>query len=67
MGIANGRKALFTREGIPLEGYYDVLMERGAKFTRYIRDEILKMNIFNSVFVDCTAVLTLLRLWRTNG
>ncbi|HHX32153.1 MAG TPA: bifunctional aspartate kinase/homoserine dehydrogenase I, partial [Bacteroidales bacterium] len=48
--------ALFTREGIPLEGYYDVLMERGAKSSPdYIRDEILKMNIFNSVFVDCTA------------
>ena len=56
VGIANGRKALFTREGIPLEGYYDVLMERGAKSSPdYIRDEILKMNIFNSVFVDCTA------------
>ena len=56
VGIANGRKALFTRGGIPLEGYYDVLMENGSKSSpEYIRDEILKMNIFNSVFVDCTA------------
>ena len=31
-------------------------MEKGAKSSpEYIRDEILKMNIFNSVFVDCTA------------
>ena len=56
VGVANGRKALFSREGIPLEGYSDVLMEKGAKSSPdYIRDEILKMNIFNSVFVDCTA------------
>ena len=56
VGIANGRKALFNREGIPLEGYSDILMEKGVKSSpQYIRNEILKMNIFNSVFVDCTA------------
>ncbi|MDD2247636.1 MAG: bifunctional aspartate kinase/homoserine dehydrogenase I [Proteiniphilum sp.] len=56
VGIANGRKALFTREGIPLEGYFDNLMSNGVKSTpERIRNEILKMNIFNSVFVDCTA------------
>ncbi len=56
VGIANGRKALFTREGIPLEGYRENLMENGTKSSpERIRDEILKMNIFNSVFVDCTA------------
>lgn len=56
VGIANGRKALFSREGIPLEGYFDNLMTNGAKSSPdRIRDEILKMNIFNSVFVDCTA------------
>jgi aspartokinase/homoserine dehydrogenase 1 len=56
VGIANGRKALFTREGIPLEGYYENLMTNGMKSSpEHIRDEILKMNIFNSVVVDCTA------------
>ncbi|HPD87672.1 MAG TPA: bifunctional aspartate kinase/homoserine dehydrogenase I, partial [Proteiniphilum sp.] len=56
VGIANGRKALFSRDGIPLEGYFDNLMEHGMKSSpELIRDEILKMNIFNSVFVDCTA------------
>lgn len=56
VGIANGRKALFTRDGIPLEGYYDNLMENGIKSSpERIKEEILKMNIFNSVFVDCTA------------
>lgn len=56
VGIANGRKALFTREGISLDGYYENLMNKGVKSSpEYIRDEIIKMNIFNSVFVDCTA------------
>ncbi|MDR2816587.1 MAG: bifunctional aspartate kinase/homoserine dehydrogenase I [Proteiniphilum sp.] len=56
VGIANGRKALFAREGIPLDGYFDNLMTNGVQSSpERIRDEILKMNIFNSVFVDCTA------------
>ncbi len=56
VGIANGRKALFTREGVPLEGYFENLMTNGMKSSpELIRDEILKMNIFNSVVVDCTA------------
>ena len=56
VGIANGRKALFNRDGIPLEGYYDTLMAEGFKSSpERIKEEILKMNIFNSVFVDCTA------------
>ncbi len=56
VGIANGRKALFDRNGIDLDGYYDSLMKNGINSSpEIIRDEILKMNIFNSVFVDCTA------------
>ncbi|WP_129595443.1 bifunctional aspartate kinase/homoserine dehydrogenase I [Seramator thermalis] len=56
VGIANGRKALFSREGISLENYMDNLMTNGVKSSpKLIRDEILKMNIFNAVFVDCTA------------
>lgn len=56
VGIANGRRALFTREGIALDNYFDNLMENGVQSSpERIRDEILKMNIFNSVFVDCTA------------
>lgn len=56
VGIANGRKALFNRDGIELDNYFNILMEEGVKSSpEIIRDEILKMNIFNSVFVDCTA------------
>ena len=64
VGIANGRKALFTREGIPLDGYFDNLMTKGVQSSpERIRDEILKMNIFNSVFVDCTASPDIAKLY----
>ncbi len=64
VGIANGRKALFTREGIPLEGYYENLMTNGIKSSpERIRDEVMKMNIFNSVFVDCTASPDIAKLY----
>ena len=56
VGIANGRRAMFSREGISLDNYFDNLMTTGVKSSPdLIRDEILKMNIFNPVFVDCTA------------
>ena len=56
VGIANGRKALFNRDGIELDDFYSNLMENGVKSSpEIIRDEIFEMNIFNSVFVDCTA------------
>ena len=56
VGVANSRRALFNREGISLENYFDNLMTNGIESSsEAIRDEILKMNIFNSVFVDCTA------------
>lgn len=64
VGIANGRKALFTRDGIPLDGYFDKLMTNGVQSSpERIRDEIIKMNIFNSVFVDCTASADIAKLY----
>ncbi|RNC63605.1 bifunctional aspartate kinase/homoserine dehydrogenase I [Proteiniphilum sp. X52] len=64
VGIANGRRALFTREGIPLDGYFDNLMKNGVPSSpERIRDEIIKMNIFNSVFVDCTASPEIAKLY----
>ena len=56
VGIANGRKALFNREGIELDDFYNNLMTNGVKSSpETIHDGIFEMNIFNSVFVDCTA------------
>lgn len=56
VGIARGRKALFCREGIKLDNYKAELEEKGtASSPEILRDSIINMNIFNAVFVDCTA------------
>ena len=56
VGIANGHQALFDRDGLELSNYRALLDEKGtASSPQIIRDEIIGMNIFNSVFVDCTA------------
>ena len=65
VGIANGRKALFNREGIELDDFYNNLMTNGVKSSpEIIRNEILEMNIFNSVFVDCTASEDVSKLYK---
>ena len=56
VGIANGHKALFTRRGIDLDNYRTELEEKGIPSSpQILQEEIIGMNIFNSVFVDCTA------------
>jgi aspartokinase/homoserine dehydrogenase 1 len=56
VGIANSKKGLFTRRGISLENYREELYAKGVDSTsQLLRDEVVGMNIFNSVFVDCTA------------
>ena len=56
VGIANGHQALFDRNGLDLSNYRQLLDEKGtASSPQIIRDEVIGMNIFNSVFVDCTA------------
>ncbi|WP_029903081.1 bifunctional aspartate kinase/homoserine dehydrogenase I [Prevotella sp. 10(H)] len=56
VGIARGRKALFCREGINLDNYKADLEEKGiASSPEILRNNIIDMNIFNAVFVDCTA------------
>ena len=56
VGIANGHHALFTRSGIDLSNYHAELEEEGIPSSpQVLHDEIIGMNIFNSVFVDCTA------------
>lgn len=56
VGVANGRKALFCRDGINLDNYREQLDKEGiASSPSILQDNILEMNIFNAVFVDCTA------------
>lgn len=56
VGISNSRKALLTRNGVDLDNYEELLDKEGISSSPSIlQDKILDMNIFNAVFVDCTA------------
>ena len=55
VGIATSKKAIFNRDGIDLATYRQQLEQAEPFNDRKLRDEIISMNIFNSVFVDCTA------------
>ena len=55
VGIASGHNAIFSREGINLENYREQLAAAPASSIGRLHDEVIGMNIFNSVFVDCTA------------
>ena len=56
VGIANSKKAIFDIEGIDLGNYEEKLRVSDIPSTpdRILR-EVVGMNIFNSVFVDCTS------------
>jgi bifunctional aspartokinase / homoserine dehydrogenase 1 len=65
VGIADISKAIFNRDGIDLETYKETLYNEGIDTTpEMLKLEILKMNIFNSVFVDCTASPQIAGLYR---
>ncbi len=56
VGIANSRKYIMNRAGIDLADWKGQLDKNGVdSSTEAYRDAITGMNIFNSVFVDCTA------------
>ena len=55
VGLASSRKALFSRDGLDLKNYRELLDAAPVSNTKRLRDEVIGMNIFNSVFVDCTA------------
>lgn len=56
VGITNSRHYIVSRSGIDLNTYKEQLAASTLVSTpERFRDEILSMNIFNSVFVDCTA------------
>ena len=55
VGIASSHNAIFCREGLDLDNYREQLLASEPSSPEKLRDTILSMNIFNSVFVDCTA------------
>ncbi|MBR4645367.1 MAG: bifunctional aspartate kinase/homoserine dehydrogenase I [Bacteroidaceae bacterium] len=55
VGIASGHNAMFRREGLELDNFRERLRQAEPSNIQRLRDEVIGMNIFNSVFVDCTA------------
>ena len=55
VGIASGHYAVFDRDGIDLNNYRELLKQGGESNLDRLKKEVIGMNIFNSVFVDCTA------------
>lgn len=55
VGIASSKKAVFDREGLNLDTYMDALNASEPSDSRKLLETIIGMNIFNAVFVDCTA------------
>ena len=65
VGIASSKNAIFDRDGIALDNYRELLKESEPSNLTRLRDEVLGMNIFNSVFVDCTASKEVASLYQT--
>ncbi len=55
-GVANSRKMLFNRDGIEISSFKTSLdnSQKKSDLQGFV-NEIKEMNIYNSVFVDCTA------------
>ena len=65
VGIATSSKALFCREGIDLNNYLQLLEQAEPSNTQHLCEEVIGMNIFNSVFVDCTASSEVASIYQT--
>ena len=65
VGISDVDNFVLDRDGIDLDNYEKILRAGFAANTDHMRDEIVKMNIFNSVFVDCTASKQIATLYQT--
>lgn len=55
VGIARSVKGIFNRDGLDLESYQQDLRDGIDLTPEKLKEEIIGMNMFNSVFVDCTA------------
>ncbi|HCY43240.1 MAG TPA: bifunctional aspartate kinase/homoserine dehydrogenase I [Prolixibacteraceae bacterium] len=55
-GVANSKKMLFNRDGIDIATFREKMMEEGHESSlEQFKNEIIGLNMYNSIFVDCTA------------
>lgn len=55
VGIASSKHAVYNRDGIDLDNYRQLLADSPESNPQLLEQNVVGMNIFNSVFVDCTA------------
>lgn len=65
VGIASSKCATYDRDGLDLDNYHERLKASEPSNPQRLRDHILSMNIFNAVFVDCTASKEIAELYQT--
>ncbi|MDL2222123.1 bifunctional aspartate kinase/homoserine dehydrogenase I [Parabacteroides sp. OttesenSCG-928-N08] len=66
VGISNSKQGLFSRDGLNLETCIEEMKTNGIPCTpETLCEEIKQMNIFNSVFVDCTASPDIASIYET--
>ena len=65
VGISDVDNFVLDRDGIDLDNYEKILRAGFPANTEHMKEEIVKMNIFNSVFVDCTASRQIASLYQT--
>ncbi len=64
-GVANSRKMVFDRDGIEIASFRESLENSDKKSDlQEFANEIKAMNIYNSVFVDCTASDTVATIYK---
>ena len=80
VGVASGHNAIFNREGIDLSQFFEANEKGEQEFSiaslrshlksaepsnlERLKNEVIGMNIFNSVFVDCTASADVASLYK---
>ena len=65
VGVASSHNAIYSRDGIDLANYKELLKASEPSYPEMLRDTILSMNIFNAVFVDCTASKEIAALYQS--
>ena len=55
-GVANSKKMLFNRDGIDIATFREKMLNEGQESSlENFKNEIIRLNMYNSIFVDCTA------------
>src|SRR5574344_38186 len=65
VGIASSHNAIFNRDGLDLNNFREQLKASELSSAEMLRDAVINMNIFNSVFVDCTASKDIAALYQS--